>query len=247
MKIVINGSQGVMGQNLVALCEKGMRNSEIGALVDRMGGEGVYTDIFDFEGESDVIIDFSHHSCAPALSKYAAKRGMALVMATTGHSDEELAAIYEAAKKVPVFMSANMSLGVALLAELAAKTAALFPDADIEIIEKHHNRKLDAPSGTALMIARSIENARGETKFVYGRHGQQKREQGEVGIHAVRAGNIVGEHEVIVATDSQIITLKHEAQSRSLFAEGALAAAEFICEKSAGLYAMKDIAASPTK
>ena len=242
MKIVINGSQGVMGQNLAALCEKGIRGAETAALVDRIGGEGVYSDIFAFEGDADVIIDFSHHTCAPALAKYAAESGMALVMATTGHDDGELAAIYEAAKKVPVFMSANMSLGVALLAELAAKTAALFPDADIEIIEKHHNRKLDAPSGTALMIARSIENARGETKFVYGRQGQQKREQGEIGIHAVRAGNIVGDHEVIVATDSQIITLKHEAQSRALFAEGALAAAEFICAKPAGLYTMKDIA-----
>lgn len=242
MKIVINGSQGVMGQNLVALCEKGMRGAEVAALVDRVGGENIYTDISLFDGEGDVIIDFSHHSCAPALAKYASDKGMALVMATTGHDDAELAAIYEAAKKVPVFMSANMSLGVALLAELAAKTAAIFPDADIEIIEKHHNRKLDAPSGTALMIARSIENARGETKFVYGRRGQQKRETGEVGIHAVRAGNIVGEHEVIVATDTQIITLKHEAQSRALFAEGALAAAEFICGKKAGLYTMKDIA-----
>ena len=242
MRVVINGSQGVMGQNLAALCEKGMRGAEIAALVDRVGGEGIYTDINLFAGNADVVIDFSHHTCAPALAKYAAEKGMALVMATTGHDDGELAAIYEAAKKVPVFMSANMSLGVALLAELAAKTAAIFPDADIEIIEKHHNRKLDAPSGTALMIARSIENARGETKFVYGRQGQQKREHGEVGIHAVRAGNIVGEHEVIVATDTQIITLKHEAQSRALFAEGALAAAEFICGKPAGLYTMKDIA-----
>ena len=242
MRVVIHGSQGVMGQNLAALCEKGMRGAEISALVDRVGGDGVYADIFDFEGEADVIIDFSHHTCAPALAKYAAKRGIALVMATTGHDDTELAAIYEAAKKVPVFMSANMSLGVALLAELAAKTAAIFPDADIEIIEKHHNRKLDAPSGTALMIARSVENARGKTKFVYGRQGQQKRERGEVGIHAVRAGNIVGDHAVLVATDTQIITLKHEAQSRALFAEGALAAAEFICKKPAGMYSMKDIA-----
>lgn len=242
MRVVINGSQGVMGQNLVTLCEKGVRGAEIAALVDRVGGDGVLSDIFEFDGDADVIIDFSHHTCAPMLAKYASEKGIALVVATTGHDDGELAAVYEAAKKVPVFTSANMSLGVALLAELAAKTAAVFPDADIEIVEKHHNRKLDAPSGTALMIARSIENARGETKFVYGRCGQQKREKGEIGIHAVRAGNIVGEHEVIVATDTQVITLKHEAQSRALFAEGALAAAEFICAKSPGLYTMKDIA-----
>ena len=178
------------------------------------------------------------------MAEYAAKRGIALVMATTGHTDEELAAINNAAKSVPVFMSANMSLGVALLAELAKKTAEVFPDADIEIIEKHHNRKLDAPSGTALMIARAIETVRKGCNFVYGRCGQQKREKGEIGIHAIRGGNIVGEHEVIVCTDTQIITLKHEAQSRSLFAEGAMAAAAFICGKSAGFYDMNDIAKS---
>ena len=242
MKVIINGACGVMGGGLISLCQKGYRNAEIAALVDRVGTDGIFSDISEFTGDADVIIDFSHHTSAPALAEYAAERGIALVMATTGHDDHELGAIYEATKKVPVFMSANMSLGVALLAELAAKTAAVLPDADIEIIEKHHNRKLDAPSGTALMIARAIENARGETKFVYGRHGQQKRQQGEVGIHAVRAGNIVGEHEVIIATDTQVITLKHEAQSRTLFAEGALVAAEFICSKPAGLYTMKDIA-----
>lgn len=242
MRIIINGAGGRMGKELIALCEKNYRNAEIAALVDRMGGEGIYENIDDFSGSADVIIDFSHHTAAPAVAKYAKKRGIALVLATTGHDDGEIAAIYEASSSVPVFMSANMSLGVALLAELAAKTAAVFPDADIEIIEKHHNRKLDAPSGTALMIARSIENAREECRFTYGRHGQQKREKNEVGIHAVRAGNIVGDHEIIVATDNQIITLKHEAQSRALFAEGALAAADYIIGKPAGLYNMKDIA-----
>ena len=224
MKIVINGSQGVMGQNLAALCEKGMRNSQIAALVDRVGGEGVYTDIFDFTGDADIVIDFSHHTCAPALAKYAAERGIALVMATTGHDDAEIAAIYEASKNVPVFMAANMSLGVALLAELAAKTAALFPDADIEIIEKHHNRKLDAPSGTALAIANALKKVREKAFFTFGRNGQAKRQSGEIGIHAVRMGNIVGEHEVIVGTDTQTITLSHSAHSRSLFAEGAIGA-----------------------
>ena len=242
MRIIINGAGGRMGKELIALCENNYRNAEAIALVDRMGGEGIYESIEDFSGEADVIIDFSHHTAAPAVAKYAKEHGIALVLATTGHDDGEIASVYEASAKVPVFMSANMSLGVALLAELAAKTAAVFPDADIEIIEKHHNRKLDAPSGTALMIARSIENARAECKFTYGRHGQQKREKNEVGIHAVRAGNIVGDHEIIVATDSQIITLKHEAQSRALFAEGAIAAADFIVGKPAGLYSMKDIA-----
>lgn len=198
--------------------------------------------IFDFSGDADVIIDFSHHSASPELIKYAVEKDLPIVIATTGHDDRELEAIEDGTKRVAVFMSANMSLGVALLVELAKKTAKVFPDADIEIIEKHHNRKLDAPSGTALMIAKAIEQVRRGIKFVYGRAGQQKRETDEIGIHAVRCGNIVGEHEVIVCTDTQIITLKHEAQSRSLFAEGAIAAASFLIGKKPGLYSMQDIA-----
>ena len=244
MKIIINGAGGRMGQEICRLANEGYKDSSLAAMVDKMGGDGMLTSVSDFSGDADVIIDFSHHTAAPEVAKFAAKRGIALVMATTGHTDEELAAINQAAKSVPVFMSANMSLGVALLAELAKKTAEIFPDADIEIIEKHHNRKLDAPSGTALMIARAIENVRKGCKFVYGRCGQQKREVGEIGIHAIRGGNIVGEHEVIVCTDTQIITLKHEAQSRSLFAEGAMTAAAFICGKDAGFYDMNDIAKS---
>ena len=244
MKIIINGAGGRMGQEICRLANEGYKDSSLAAMVDKMGGDGMLTSVNDFNGDADVVIDFSHHTAAPEVAEFAAKRGIALVMATTGHTDEELAAINEAAKSVPVFMSANMSLGVALLAELAKKTAEIFPDADIEIIEKHHNRKLDAPSGTALMIARAIESVRKGCKFIYGRCGQQKREAGEIGIHAIRGGNIVGEHEVIVCTDTQIITLKHEAQSRSLFAEGAMTAAAFICGKDAGFYDMNDIAKS---
>ena len=241
MRIIVNGSGGRMGQEVCRMADQ-REDLEIAARIDRLGGDGVFTDITEYEGDADVIIDFSHHTASVALMDYATKRNIPIIIATTGHSDEELDAINEGAKKVAVFMSANMSLGVALLVELAKKTARVFPDADIEIIEKHHNRKLDAPSGTALMIARGIEQVRRGVKFVYGRAGQQKRETGEIGIHAVRGGNIVGEHEVIVCTDTQIITLKHEAQSRSLFAEGAIAAAEFLISKPAGLYSMQDIA-----
>ena len=140
---------------------------------------------------------------------------------------------------IPVFHSANMSLGIALLVELAKMTAKTFPDADIEIIEKHHNRKLDAPSGTALLLANAIKEIRTKAKLVFGRQGQAKREADEIGIHAIRMGNIVGEHEVIVGTDTQTVTLKHEAHSRALFAEGAMAAAAFLIGKPAGLYDMK--------
>ena len=146
--------------------------------------------------------------------------------------------ILDAAKKIPLFHSANMSLGVALLCELAKTAAKTFPDADIEIIEKHHNRKLDAPSGTALLLARAIQEIREKAFFTFGRQGQAKRIPDEIGIHAIRMGNIVGEHEVIVGTDTQTITLKHEAHSRALFAEGAITAAAFLVGKDAGLYDM---------
>ena len=134
-----------------------------------------------------------------------------------------------------------MSLGIALLVELAKTAARSFPDADIEIVEKHHNRKLDAPSGTALLLANAVKEVREDARFVCGRAGQAKRTPEEIGIHAIRMGNIIGEHEVIVGTDTQTITLKHEAHSRSLFAEGALAAADFLIGKGAGLYDMKSM------
>ena len=134
-----------------------------------------------------------------------------------------------------------MSLGIALLVELAKLTAKTFPDADIEIIEKHHNRKLDAPSGTALLLANAIKEIRTKAKLIFGRSGHAKREVDEIGVHAIRMGNIIGEHEVIVGTDTQTITLKHEAHSRALFAEGAMAAAEFLVGKPAGMYDMKSM------
>ena len=244
MKIIVNGAMGRMGSEVCRMADEGARGASVVAKVDKFGSGDIFTSIADVTDTADVIIDFSHHSAVSELSEFAAKTGTPVVLATTGHTEEELAIIDGLSKKVPVFFSANMSLGVALLAELAKQTVALFPDADVEIIEKHHNRKLDAPSGTALMLAKAIETVRKGAKFVYGRGGQQKREKDEIGIHAIRGGNIVGEHEILVCTDTQIITLKHEAQSRSLFAEGALAAAEFIVGKDAGIYTMYDIAGS---
>jgi uncharacterized membrane protein len=156
-------------------------------------------------------------------------------------TEEELSAIYEASKEIPVFFSANMSFGVALLVELAKKTAASMPDADIEIIETHHIRKIDAPSGTAKLLFDEIKTVRPSAFAVNGRVGHAKREQNEIGIHSLRMGNVVGIHEVIVATPNQTITLKHEAHSRALFAEGALCAAEFLIDCGTGLYDMKSI------
>ena len=241
IKVLINGACGRMGKEVEKIVEAS-ETMTVAAKVDKMAAEsGCYTDINDFNGTADVIIDFSNHLGTKELLDYAVKHNIPTVVATTGHTDEELALIEDAGKKIAVFHSANMSLGVALLCELAVKAAATMPDADIEIVETHHNRKLDAPSGTALMIANAIKSVRKKAQFVFGREGMAKREKNEIGVHAVRRGNIVGIHEVLVSTDSQTITLKHEAHSRALFAEGAVSAAEFILGKPAGLYNMNSI------
>ncbi len=244
MKVIINGSAGRMGVELTRLAKAGCRGAEYFAGVDLVGndsGDPCYQNLKQVPKGADCIIDFTHHSVTEPLLTYAVKNNLPVILATTGHTDSELKAIRAAAKKIPVFFSANMSMGVALLTELAKKAAAVYPEADIEIIETHHNRKLDAPSGTALMIAEALKKVRMNTKFIFGRSGQAKREPGEIGIHAVRRGNIVGTHEVLVSTDSETITLKHEAHSRALFAEGAMAAAAFLWDKPAGLYTMQDM------
>ena len=242
MKILINGIGGRMGAEVKKMVLDGYRSSTLCAGVDinevNIDEAPVYTSWADIKETPDCIIDFSHHTATEALLKYAVEHNIPTVVATTGHDERESALIVDAAKKIPVFHSANMSLGIALLCELAKTTAKTFPDANIEIIEKHHNRKLDAPSGTALLLAREIQKIREKAFFTFGRQGQAKRMEDEIGIHAIRMGNIVGEHEVIVGTDTQTITLKHEAHSRSLFAEGAIAAADFIKDKPAGLYDM---------
>lgn len=245
MKILLNGISGFMGEEVRKLCEEGYRGARLGAGVDpkALPADNIYSSLDEIPaGEGfDCIVDFSHHTCVCSLLDFARERSIPAVVATTGHTEEEIAAINSAAEYIPVFFSANMSLGVALLAETAKTVAAAMPEAEIEIIEKHHNRKLDAPSGTALMLANAIREVRPETYSVLGRAGQGKRTKEEIGIHAIRMGNIVGIHEVIVGTNNQTITLKHEAHSRALFAEGALAAAAFLVGKDAGLYDMKSM------
>lgn len=246
MKVLISGLLGAMGKEVAALCRAGYRNSELAFGVDinkdQAPGDVPCAGSFDeASADVDVIIDFSHHSATKNLTGFAVKNGIPLVIATTGQTDEEKAMIADAAKQIPLFFASNYSLGIALLVELAKKTAAAMPDAEIEIIEKHHNRKIDAPSGTALTLAEEIQSVRGKMNVVTGRSGQGKRQPSDIGIHAVRMGNIVGEHEVIIGTPNQTITLKHEAHSRALFAEGALAAADFLVGKPAGLYGMKDL------
>lgn len=244
IRVFICGMGGRMGQQVLATINAGYRDTVAVGGVDPNPTQGAlpcYSSLSDVDVAMDCIIDFSHHSATAALTEYALSHHIPLVIATTGQTEAEMELIREAAKSIPVFYSANYSLGVALLVELAKKAAAAMPDADIEIIEKHHNRKIDAPSGTALMLAHAIQSVRPGTHLQTGRAGTAKRTLGEIGIHAVRMGNIIGEHEVLIGTDSQTITIKHESHSRALFAEGAIAAAAFLVHQDAGLYDMKSL------
>ncbi len=245
MNIIINGIGGRMGGEVLRLCQEGYRGATAVCGVDLISrpecGVKVYSSFDEVCEKADCVIDFSHHSLTESLLDFCKRRHLPLVLSTTGQTDEEKALIAHAAGEIPIFFSANMSLGVALLCELAVTAARTMPDADIEIVETHHNRKLDAPSGTALMLADSMRSAREGAELCFGRHGQAKRRPGEIGIHAVRMGNIVGTHEVIIGTDTQTITLKHEAHTRALFAEGAVVAADFIKDKPCGLYTMQDM------
>ena len=248
MKILIGGLCGHMGAEVAKLALEGCRGAELCGGVDIAGESTVpvsrsWEDAPASFADADCIIDFSHHTAVSALLDYAEAHGIAAVVATTGHTEEEKERIRSASERIPVFFAANMSVGVALLAELAKKAAAAMPDAEIEIVEKHHDRKLDAPSGTALMLVDAVREVRPEAYAVLGRSGHGKRTKEEIGVHAIRMGNIVGEHEIIIGTQNQTLTLKHEAHSRALFAEGALAAAEYLVKQGPGLYDMKSMLA----
>lgn len=224
MRVILNGACGRMGRAVGQLLSEGKRGMELAVGVDLRAEEndpGTVKTLGEYRGEADVLIDFSHHSCVGALLDYAVSRGLPCVIATTGHTEEEKAEIAAAAEKIPLFLSANMSMGVAVLASFAKTAAALLPDADVEIVEAHHNQKLDAPSGTALMLASAVKEARTDAAFVCGRSGHHKREKKEIGIHALRMGNLIGEHKVILTTGEESITLEHTAYSRTLFADGA--------------------------
>ena len=245
MKVLIHGSTGRMGKILCDLLTAGYPGLELAARVSPEEiadpANCVYTALSEVNCDVECVIDFSHHTAVNSLMEFCISRNLPVVVSTTGHTPEEKAVINAASEKIPVFFSANMSIGVALLAELAKKAASVFPNANIEIIEKHHNQKLDVPSGTALLLAHRIQEALTDSVLLVGRHENGKRTAQEIGIHSLRLGNEVGTHEIIIATGAETITLKHEAENRSLFANGALAAAAFLGGKPAGLYSMKDI------
>lgn len=240
MKIILNGSNGRMGKEILSLISDGYAGAELACAVDITNTDGCKS-LSEFTGEADCIVDFTHHSVTADLLAYATERNLPLVIATTGHSDEEKAAIEDASKKIPVFLSANMAVGVAILVEIEKLVAKMMPDADIEIVETHHNRKVDAPSGTALMLANGLKEVRPDANFVLGRSGFGKREKNDIGIHAIRTGSVVGEHEVIIGTDAQTITLKHSSHNRAVLGEGALRAAAFLVSKPCGIYNMNDL------
>lgn len=244
MKILLNGIGGRMGKEVTRRLLDGYKETVLVAGVDAFGAEApvpCYKSFDQVTEDVDCVIDFSHHSLTAPLLNFCKAKKLPVVIATTGQTEEEQALIAEAAKEIPVFFSKNMSVGIALLCELAKSTVKAFPDADIEIVETHHNRKLDAPSGTALMLAEAIESVRKGLNRILGRSGMQKREKNDIGIHAIRMGNVIGRHEVIVGTDSQTITLTHEAHDRALFAEGAVTAGLFLVGKPAGFYTMQDM------
>ena len=244
MRLIINGAGGRMGQTLLSLIESSDKYTLAASCsmeFDTDAANNIYKNISEFEGEADCIIDFSNHLATKDVTEYAVKRNLPLVIATTGQTADELSLIREASGSVPLFYSQNMSLGVAVLSCLAKITAKAFPDADIEIIEKHHNQKLDVPSGTAILLADSIKSVKDDCEYNIGRHEYGKRKKNEIGIHAIRMGGEVGTHEIIFAMGSQVLTLKHEAENRSLFAEGALSAADFLVKQEAGFYNMDNI------
>ncbi|HBN80054.1 MAG TPA: 4-hydroxy-tetrahydrodipicolinate reductase [Ruminococcaceae bacterium] len=246
-RIIISGCNGRMG-NQISEGIKARSDCITVAGVDVNGSAKKEYPVFsrpsEINCEADVLIDFSNPSLLSPLLEFGLARKMPLVICTTGYSEEQTAQIRKASESIPVFYSGNMSLGVNLVIELAKKAAAVLGDQfDIEIIEKHHNQKLDAPSGTALMIADAISEVRdGKTNYVYDRHSQRKkREKSEIGIHSIRGGSIVGEHEVLFAGPGEVISISHSAQSKEIFATGSINAALFLAGKPAGLYRMADL------
>lgn len=246
--IIITGCSGKMGKSLLDAAAA-RTDCRIVAGVDPAAPENpgyVYAPGFpQLQVEADVIVDFSHPSVLTSMLSYAKAHLLPVVICTTGFSSEQLAEIEEASKEIAIFRSGNMSLGVNLILELAKKAASVLVDGfDIEIIEQHHNQKIDAPSGTALMIADAVSQVKTDAEYVYDRHAyRKKRDKREIGIHSIRGGNIVGEHEIIFAGQDEVVTITHSARSKTVFAVGALNAAVFMKGKQPGMYNMSDLLA----
>ena len=237
MKAILCGANGAMGKLI-----DGILAGEVTARVSLDGENGVARTFDELPAnDGNIIIDFSHHTAIADVVAYAKAHGCALVVGTTGHTEDEKALIREAAQELPVFFSGNMSLGIAVLCRLAWEAARWFPEADIEIVEVHHNRKVDAPSGTAHMLFNAIAQVRPDAVENCGRAGEGKRTKNEIGVSSLRMGNVVGIHEVHICASNQTLTLRHEAGNRGMLAEGAVEAARFLLGKPKGLYNMDDL------
>lgn len=246
MQILIGGALGRMGRELALAAEGAGVKVACGVDVAYCGQAAAFPIVTGFEKvtlDADVLIDFSRPDALPELLNLALAKGMPVVLCATGYTDVELQSVREAAKRIPILRSANMSLGVNVLSELVGMAARTLEGFDIEIVEKHHRMKADSPSGTALMLYEAVQKETGpETEPVYGRYGRtQKRAAGEIGIHAVRGGTVTGEHEVGFYGNGEQLILTHRAESRALFAQGALKAARYLADKPAGLYSMRDV------
>ena len=245
-KVLLVGACGKMGK-AVTDCISNDPEIEIICGIDKSEGLAdfpIYPNFNNINHIPDVIIDFSHISLLNPILNFAQGHNVPTVLATTGYSEEQIADIHKAAENIPIFFTFNMSLGVNLLCSLAKKAASILGDAfDIEIVEKHHNQKIDAPSGTAIMLANAINEVFDDSKhYEYDRHSKRaKRQNKEIGIHSVRGGTIVGEHDVIFAGHDEVITLSHSAGSKEVFAVGAVKAAKFLKDKSSGIYNMSDV------
>lgn len=246
INILLNGACGKMG-TMIASTTKSFDNLNIAAGVDRFKGGSafpIYDNIFECSEQIDVILDFSRPDSLDSILAFAKEKALPVVLCTTGYSSEQLVKIEKASTEIPIFRSANMSLGINVINTVLKKISPfLYNNFDIEIIEKHHNQKVDAPSGTALLLANTIKDSISEeTNFVYGREGTGRRNKSDIGLHAIRGGSIVGDHDVIFAGQGEIIEISHSAQSREVFAVGALKACEFMYKKEAGqVYSMDDL------
>ena len=248
VKMIMHGCNGKMGQVITKIVKEDV-NAEIVAGIDKYMGipndYPVFESIDKCDVEADVVIDFSNAAAVDGLLDYCVEKQIPVVLCTTGLSEEQLGRVQEASEKVAVLKSANMSLGVNMLLKLLQDATKILASAgfDIEIVERHHNQKVDAPSGTALAMADSINAAMNdEYTYIYDRSQvRQKRDKKEIGISAVRGGTIVGEHEVIYAGEDEVIEFKHTAHSKAVFAKGAVEAGKFLKGKGAGLYDMKDV------
>lgn len=246
MNILLGGALGRMGQEMTLAAKAAGDTIVCGVDVAYAGQSSEYPILTGYEqtvASADVLIDFSRPDALPELLATAVSQKLPAVLCATGYTDVELESIRQAARQIPILQSANMSLGVNVLRELCAMAARTLEGFDVEIVEKHHRMKADSPSGTALMLYEAVQKEKGpETEPVFGRYGRtQKRGAGEIGIHAVRGGTVTGEHEVGFYGSGEQLILTHRAENRSLFAQGALAAARYLLDKPAGLYSMGDV------